>query len=71
MGKFFTAVTVGAIALALYYFIGGVVLMLLLGILHSWDKSVPAMGFWTACSVALLLRAFLAISIIADTKNKD
>ena len=71
MSKFFAFTIGGALALALYYFVGGGVLMFLLGVLHGWNSKVPTMGFWTACLTALLLRFFLALILITDIKSKD
>lgn len=47
-------------AAAIYYFAGGLFLMLLVGILHRWDSNIPLMGYWLACLVALLIRTVFA-----------
>ena len=55
------------VLLAVGFFLGGFIMMILMSILHVWWPVVPTMGYWTSSWVALLLRALLSNSI--QTKN--
>jgi hypothetical protein len=54
----------------LAYFAGGFVMMLLMGVLHSWWHVIPTMGYFTSCLVALLLRLLFAGSANTTSNKK-
>ena len=56
---------------ALFYFLGGFVLMTLVGAVHgSWWRSVPTIGYWHACWIALLLRLLLSFNGNGNSNDK-
>ena len=65
MGKTTNAITISLIAFLLVvgvgYFLGGFVLMILMGVLHdAWRSNIPTMGYWTSSLVALLIKALVS-----------
>jgi hypothetical protein len=64
----FIIVFTGLVALA--YFTSGLILMLLMGVLHSWYHVIPTMGYFTSCLIALLLR-LLFVNPMDIKKNKE
>jgi len=70
MVKALTFLTVFSLFLAVYYFAGGWTFMLLVGILHHWDKNIPPMGYWLACLVSLLVRVSVGVGGNMGARDK-